>query len=50
MASSGDSKDFFTEALIIGGGMGGVYGLHRLRQEGFQVKLVEAGSYFGGVW
>lgn len=43
-------KSFHTEALIIGGGMGGVYALHRLRQSGYQVKLIEAGSYFGGVW
>ncbi|KAJ9659427.1 hypothetical protein H2198_003156 [Neophaeococcomyces mojaviensis] len=50
MASPNSDKDFYTEALIIGGGMGGVYSLHRLRQEGYQAKLVEAGSYFGGVW
>lgn len=43
-------QSFHTEALIIGGGMGGVYGLYRLRQAGYQVKLIEAGSYFGGVW
>lgn len=43
-------ESFETEALIVGGGMGGVYALHRLRQKGYQVKLVEAGSYFGGVW
>lgn len=49
-ATNGESKSFHTEVLIIGGGMGGVYGLHRLRQEGYQVKVVEAGSYFGGVW
>src|SRR4051794_39498911 len=43
-------QDFHTEALIIGGGFGGVYSLHRMRQEGYEVKLIEAGSYFGGVW
>jgi hypothetical protein len=42
--------EFHAEALVVGGGMGGMYALHRLRQEGVQAKLVEAGSYFGGVW
>lgn len=49
--SNGDFvKDFYTEVLIIGGGMGGVYSMYRLRQEGYSPKLIEAGSYFGGVW
>lgn len=43
-------QDFYTEVLIVGGGMGGVYSLHRFRQEGFETKLIEAGSDFGGVW
>ncbi|PVH70566.1 FAD/NAD(P)-binding domain-containing protein [Cadophora sp. DSE1049] len=38
------------DALIIGGGFGGVYQLRRLREEGYNVKLVEIGSDFGGVW
>jgi cation diffusion facilitator CzcD-associated flavoprotein CzcO len=38
------------DALIVGAGFGGVYQLKRLRDEGFNVKLVEYGSDFGGVW
>lgn len=38
------------DALVIGGGFGGVYLLKRLRDEGRSVKLVEAGSDYGGVW
>lgn len=38
------------DALIVGAGFGGVYQLKRLRDEGFNVKLVEAGTEYGGVW
>lgn len=38
------------DAAIVGGGFAGVYLMHRLRQEGFNVKLVEAGSGLGGIW
>lgn len=38
------------DALIVGAGFGGVYSLKRLRDEGFNVKLVESGTDFGGVW
>jgi len=38
------------DVLIIGGGFGGMYGLHRMRQLGLTVKLFEAGSDFGGTW
>ena len=38
------------DALVVGAGFGGVYQLKRLRDEGFNVKLVECGSDFGGVW
>jgi cation diffusion facilitator CzcD-associated flavoprotein CzcO len=38
------------DALIVGAGFGGVYQLKRLREEGFDVKLVESGSNYGGVW
>ncbi|TVY54385.1 Baeyer-Villiger monooxygenase [Lachnellula suecica] len=44
------SRDFYTEVLIVGGGFGGVYALYKFRQLGLNVKLVEAGSDFGGVW
>ncbi|KAB8076530.1 hypothetical protein BDV29DRAFT_200024 [Aspergillus leporis] len=38
------------DAIVIGGGFGGCYALHRLRQLGLSTKLLEAGSGFGGVW
>ena len=38
------------DVLIVGAGFNGLYQLYRLRQEGFKVRLVEAGSGLGGVW
>lgn len=38
------------DALIVGGGFGGVYQLKRLRDEGFNVKLVDMASDYAGVW
>ncbi|XDG09997.1 hypothetical protein ABKA04_009612 [Annulohypoxylon sp. FPYF3050] len=38
------------DALIIGSGFSGVYQLKKLRDEGYNVKLVEAGDGYGGVW
>ena len=42
--------DLDVDALIVGGGFGGMYGLYKLRQLGLSVKLVEAGADFGGTW
>ncbi|OGE50186.1 hypothetical protein PENARI_c018G08314 [Penicillium arizonense] len=39
-----------TDAIVIGGGFGGCYSLYKLREQGLSVKLIEAGSAFGGVW
>ncbi|CAF3645598.1 hypothetical protein SNK05_010390 [Fusarium graminearum] len=38
------------DALIVGGGFGGVYQLKRLRDEGYNVKLVDMASDYAGVW
>ncbi|KAK6439537.1 hypothetical protein LTR95_004256 [Oleoguttula sp. CCFEE 5521] len=38
------------DALIVGAGFAGVYLLHRLRQEGYNIKIAEAGTAIGGVW
>ena len=38
------------DALIIGGGFEGAYQLKRLREEGFNVKLVDNATSWGGVW
>lgn len=36
--------------VIVGAGFSGLYALHRLRGDGFAVRLVEASSGLGGVW
>ena len=38
------------DALIVGAGFCGVYQLKILRDAGYNVKLVEHGSDYGGVW
>jgi cation diffusion facilitator CzcD-associated flavoprotein CzcO len=38
------------DAVIVGAGFSGLYLLHRLRQCGFSVRLLEAGSELGGIW
>ncbi|KAF9870782.1 hypothetical protein CkaCkLH20_11681 [Colletotrichum karsti] len=43
-------KTVSADIIIVGGGFGGCYALHSLRQAGYQVKLIEAGSDLGGVW
>jgi len=42
--------DHDLDVLVIGAGFAGCYLLHNLRKAGFSVKVVEAGSDFGGVW
>ena len=44
-------KDIETDVLVVGAGFGGVYLLHRLRDElGLNVKCFEAGKDLGGIW
>ena len=38
------------DVLVIGGGFGGVYGMYKFRKLGLRVKMIEAGSYYGGTW
>lgn len=39
------------DVLIVGAGFGGVYLLHKLRDEyGMNVKIFEAGKDLGGIW
>jgi cyclohexanone monooxygenase len=38
------------DAIVVGGGLGGLYALHRLRRLGFKAKAFEAGSGVGGTW
>ncbi|HIE86953.1 MAG: NAD(P)/FAD-dependent oxidoreductase [bacterium] len=43
-------KDENLDVLVVGAGFSGVYQLERLRELGFKVRLVEAGSGLGGIW
>src|SRR6478735_5734063 len=38
------------DVAIIGGGLGGLYAVHRLRKLGLKVRAYEAGSGIGGTW
>jgi len=38
------------DVLIIGGGLSGMYSLHKMRQLGLKSRLLEAGSGEGGTW
>lgn len=38
------------DVLVVGAGFTGLYQLHRLRQLGFSVRLLEAGADLGGIW
>lgn len=38
------------DVVVVGGGLGGLYALHRLRGQGLTVKVFEAGSGVGGTW
>jgi cation diffusion facilitator CzcD-associated flavoprotein CzcO len=45
-----ENADLELDAVVIGGGFAGVYLLYKLRKEGFNVKLLEAGTGLGGIW
>jgi cation diffusion facilitator CzcD-associated flavoprotein CzcO len=47
---SAESANDRLDALVVGAGFHGLYQLHRLRQQGFRVRLLEAGTGPGGVW
>ena len=38
------------DAVIVGAGFAGMYMLYRLREQGFSVRVYEAGSGVGGTW
>ncbi len=42
--------DKYFDALIVGAGFAGLYMLHRLRELGLSVRVVEAGGGVGGTW
>ena len=43
-----ETTDF--DVVVVGAGFAGLYQLHRLRDLGFSVVLLEAGSGLGGIW
>jgi cation diffusion facilitator CzcD-associated flavoprotein CzcO len=49
MAPSPD-VDLDVDVLVVGAGITGIYQLHRAREAGFSVALVEAGQGVGGTW
>jgi cyclohexanone monooxygenase len=38
------------DAIVVGGGLAGLYALHRLRKMGQRAQVLEAGSSIGGTW
>ena len=45
------SKDNKTiDAVIVGAGFAGIYMLYKLRQQGLETRVIEAGSGVGGTW
>ncbi|KAF2761307.1 FAD/NAD(P)-binding domain-containing protein [Pseudovirgaria hyperparasitica] len=44
------AKQLETDVLIVGAGFGGIYLMHKLRQQGFKCKIYEAGKDLGGIW
>jgi heterodisulfide reductase subunit A-like polyferredoxin len=44
------ARELETDVLIVGAGFGGIYLMHKLRQQGLNCKIMEAGSDIGGIW
>ena len=42
--------DLDFDAVVIGAGLSGMYMLHRLRERGLKVRVLEAGTGVGGTW
>jgi cation diffusion facilitator CzcD-associated flavoprotein CzcO len=45
-----EGQDLDAEVIIIGAGVTGIYQLYRLREAGYDARLVEAGTNVGGTW
>ena len=48
--TSANPKVHRAQAIVVGAGFGGMYAVHRLRQEGLSVLGLEAGGDVGGTW
>ncbi|KAK5655058.1 hypothetical protein OQA88_5957 [Cercophora sp. LCS_1] len=49
-AFSEANRDLEYDVIVIGAGLSGLYTLHRIRQLGLRVKVLEAGEAEGGTW
>ena len=38
------------DAVVVGAGVAGLYQLHRLREQGLNVRVIESASGVGGTW
>ncbi|OAL33752.1 hypothetical protein AYO20_06928 [Fonsecaea nubica] len=47
---TGNVPNLTTDVLIVGAGFGGIYGLYQFRKLNLSVKIVDAGTYYGGTW
>ena len=43
-------EDQSFDAIVVGAGLSGIYMLHRLKNQGLNVRVYEAGSGVGGTW
>jgi cation diffusion facilitator CzcD-associated flavoprotein CzcO len=50
MGSIGEREVTEVECLVIGGGFGAVALLRQLLKNGFDARVYEKGSSFGGIW
>ncbi|MEH2477895.1 cyclohexanone monooxygenase [Nitrobacteraceae bacterium AZCC 2146] len=45
-----NKKPSALDVIVIGAGFAGLYALHRLRSDGYSVRVLEAGGSIGGTW
>jgi cyclohexanone monooxygenase len=50
IATTDSATPLTLDAIVVGGGLGGLYALHRLRKLGLAARVFEAGSGVGGTW
>src|SRR5712671_3736974 len=47
---SQEKKPYHLDVIVIGAGFAGLYALHRLRGDGYSVRVLEAAGSIGGTW